>query len=167
MVDAVGFEGLYKVTEDGQVWSCRLHRFISRYKSNVGYWMAKMENKNGKRVSAIIHRLVAMTYIPNPQNKSDVNHKDGNKDNNHVSNLEWKTHSENAQHAWDTGLQKKRENCDPYYMKWWLWTPEQLEVFERSSYNVHASKTDSYSKEYADYLRNRECELYGELVSSF
>ncbi len=55
-----------------------------------------------------IHRLVAQTYIPNPDNKRYVNHKDGNKYNNHVNNLEWVTKKENGQHASQTGLIKKR-----------------------------------------------------------
>ena len=53
-----------------------------------------------------VHRLVAQAFIPNPSNLPEVNHKDGNKLNNCVSNLEWVTRSDNAQHAWKTGLLK-------------------------------------------------------------
>jgi hypothetical protein len=52
----------------------------------------------------MLHRLVAQNFIPNPEHKPVVNHKDGNKENNHVDNLEWVTYAENTQHAVDTGL---------------------------------------------------------------
>ncbi len=52
------------------------------------------------------HRIIAETFIPNPENKPEVNHIDGNKSNNDISNLEWVTPSENNQHAYDTGLAK-------------------------------------------------------------
>ena len=57
-----------------------------------------------------VHRLVALAFIPNPKKKSEVNHRDGNKFNNHVSNLEWATSSENNLHAFNTGLMKSGED---------------------------------------------------------
>ena len=62
--------------------------------------------KGGKRVTRGVHILVAEAFIPNPDNKPEVNHKDGNKYNNNVSNLEWVTHKENVRHAWDNRLAK-------------------------------------------------------------
>lgn len=60
--------------------------------------------KDGKRISRGVHRLVAEAFIPNPDNKPEVNHKNGNKHDNSASNLEWVTQKENARHAWESGL---------------------------------------------------------------
>jgi hypothetical protein len=69
---------------------------------------------NNDRKYFLIHRLVAQTFIPNPENKPEVNHKDGNKHNCYYKNLEWVTPSENKQHAFDTGLKyptAKQKKC--------------------------------------------------------
>ena len=62
--------------------------------------------KDGKRTTKRVHILVAEAFVPNPDNKPEVNHKDGNIHNNHAGNLEWVTHKENCEHAWKTGLAK-------------------------------------------------------------
>ena len=62
--------------------------------------------KDGKRTVKPIHILVAEAFVPNPENKPEVNHKNGNKHDNNASNLEWVTHKENCEHAWKTGLTK-------------------------------------------------------------
>jgi hypothetical protein len=68
---------------------------------------------NNKMKKMLLHRLVAKIYIPNPDNLETVNHKDGNKDNNNVENLEWCSRENNTKHAWVTGLTKKNlgEKC--------------------------------------------------------
>jgi hypothetical protein len=70
-----------------------------------GYHTVKFNN-NGKQKTMYIHRLIALAIIPNPQNKKEVNHKDGNKNNNYPSNLEWVTRHENIEHAFRMGLIK-------------------------------------------------------------
>ena len=104
MKDVVGYEELFAITEDGQIWSKRSNRFLKLTLSS-GYLTATTKI-SGSHVCLRAHRLVAQAYIPNPDNKPQVNHKDGNKQNNHVSNLEWCTARENTQHAHDTGLAK-------------------------------------------------------------
>lgn len=75
--------------------------------SKVGrYAHVGMHNINGIRKNKNIHRMIAETFIPNPDNKPHVNHIDGNRFNNHVSNLEWNTASENRYHAFRLGLAK-------------------------------------------------------------
>lgn len=87
----------YTVTKDGRVWSKRSKRYLNPYYSNYG--RLKLNNK-----SFYIHRLVAVAHIPNPDNKPEVNHKDGNVRNNHIDNLEWVTPLENKRHAFSNGL---------------------------------------------------------------
>lgn len=70
-----------------------------------GYNMIGIRDHEGRQKMFLIHRLVAIHFINNPDNKKYVNHKDGNKQNNNVSNLEWCTQSENQIHAYKTGLQ--------------------------------------------------------------
>lgn len=68
-----------------------------------------MLSANKKHIGYLIHRLIAATFIPNPENKPFVNHKDGNKKNNHIFNLEWVTRQENEDHAVNIGKKPKGE----------------------------------------------------------
>ena len=76
---------------------------LAQHDNSNGYPRCDM-NFDGKRKSYLVHRLVAKSFIPNPENKPDVNHKNGNIHDNSVENLEWCTKSENEKHAWKTGL---------------------------------------------------------------
>ena len=81
----------YIIYSDGRIWSNTSNIFMSLSATPDGYLGTILTNKNGKRVSVKIHRLVALAFIPNPNNDSYVNHKDNNPANNTVSNLEWCT----------------------------------------------------------------------------
>ena len=94
--------GNYIIYEDGNLWSKHYKRYMVASIQRDSYSTYKVDGKTVK-----VHRLVAKSYIPNPQNKPEVNHKDGNKQNNHVSNLEWVTSSENGLHSYKLGLSKK------------------------------------------------------------
>ena len=81
-----GYEGLYYITEDGKVYSNIQNKWLKPINQVNGYLMVPLQG--GKKY---IHRLVAETFIPKPNNLSQVNHKDENKKNNHIDNLEWCT----------------------------------------------------------------------------
>jgi len=109
MKEIVEFKG-YSITEDGRVWSHKRNKFLStRVEKNTGYTQITFNLSTDKRVTRNIHRLLAIAYIDNPENKSDVNHIDGNKLNNKLSNLEWVTRSENLKHAYALGLQPSKK----------------------------------------------------------
>lgn len=108
MVPVAGAQN-YLVNEHGQVLNQRPGRGFGLYLmmqvDKVGYCSYKMyRDGNTKGSTVMVHRLVATAFIPNPENKPTVNHIDGNKANNHVSNLEWATMKEQINHAIDTGL---------------------------------------------------------------
>lgn len=92
----------YKVTNTGRVRRNGVDRDKAT-RDRDGYPMVDLY-KDGCRRTRGVHQLVAEAFIPNPEHKPEVNHKDGNKHNNHVSNLEWVTKKENCEHAWKTGL---------------------------------------------------------------
>jgi len=106
--DIVGYEGMYQVSNLGRVKSLNYNRTgkenILSTSKNKGYFNVVLSKKGFKPFTVRTHRLVAEAFIPNPQNKPQVNHIDGNKLNNNIENLEWNTASENQQHAYDTGL---------------------------------------------------------------
>jgi hypothetical protein len=100
----------YTVTEEGDVYTVLNG---TRIKLSVNYRKAyPIVNitLNNKRKGYVVHRIVAIAFIPNPENKPEVNHIDGDKRNFHVSNLEWATRKENAEHAKRTGLYKNHGN---------------------------------------------------------
>ena len=103
-----GFEDLYEVSNLGAVKSVRRNALMKKF-TNKGYEYAHL-CKNGKHFNAKVHRLVAVAFIPNPENKPQVNHKDGNKMNNRANNLEWATALENQRHARETGLNSAGRN---------------------------------------------------------
>jgi hypothetical protein len=85
--------------------------------SKDGYYAIWLENTNGVLKKIKVHRLVAFAFIPNPENKPQVNHIDGHKKNNHVSNLEWCTDRENKIHGHQTGLYKTKRGEDNHRAK--------------------------------------------------
>ena len=112
----------YFVDKEGKVYSKRKFNSLTELKQSKtghgGYVKVRINLKD-----KFVHRLVAIAYLDNPENKETVNHKDGNKLNNNVENLEWNTRRENTQHAYDIGLHKpytgiKDKGNNKYYNEW-------------------------------------------------
>lgn len=117
--DIPGYEGIYQITRTGKARS--LDRYIRAPQSGgkrkikgrqlrpylmkdpCGYYILSL-SVDGRQTHLLLHRALAQTFIPNPENKPEVNHIDGVKTNNDLGNLEWCTHKENARHAYDLGL---------------------------------------------------------------
>lgn len=85
-------------------------------KNSHGYACFVCQKKDGSHMLNLVHRIVATAFIPNPENKPQVNHKDGVKWNNHVDNLEWMTKSENEMHS--TRVLGNKRNLDGFKKQW-------------------------------------------------
>ena len=133
-----------------------------QYLEKRGYYTVAIY-ENGVRKFKKVHRLVAEAFIPNPENKSQVNHIDGNKLNNDVSNLEWATNSENQKHAYKVGLQKiRRGKSSPMFRK--THTEESKQKISKSkkgSISWNKGKTGVYSEE---TLKNMSEAKKGKMV---
>lgn len=123
--DVPGYEGIYQVNNIGVVKS--LDRFVVFKNGQRSFRSGKtlvsikthkrchkvFVSKNGKTRGMFVHRIVAMAFIPNPENKPQVNHINGNRSDNGVENLEWVTGMENIIHALQTGLHNNRGQDSP------------------------------------------------------
>ncbi len=121
--DVEGYEGLYEVSNFGRVKSfakSRKGRILTPSFEKTGYTRVIL-SKDCDHKKFSIHRLVAMAFVPNPEDKPEVNHIDGNKLNNYFENLEWVTTSENQKHSLKIGIAKEgAEHPDAKF------TPEQV-----------------------------------------
>ena len=144
----------YEVNELGEVF--RVGNPKPKYQSVnrdgykvVGLW------KNNKSTAKTVHRLVALAFIPNPENKPCVNHIDGNKQNNHVSNLEWVTYSENTIHSFQNKLQVPPKGEDVAVAKH---TNEQVheicKLMQEGLRNIEIIETYGYPKTLLKNIRN-------------
>lgn len=113
--DIPEFEGRYQASSLGRIRSIQdnhgnyREHIRATWVSSKGYVYVQLFVKD-VRHNVSVHHAVASAFIPNPEKKKTVNHIDGNKQNNHVTNLEWNTHSENLKHAHATGLKKGQEH---------------------------------------------------------
>lgn len=97
-----GFEN-YEVSNRGNIRNVTTGKILKPEITHKGYFRISLST-NGVKIKKRVHRLVAEAFIENPYNKPQINHKDGNKINNDISNLEWCNNSENMKHAWQNGM---------------------------------------------------------------
>lgn len=110
--DAVGFPK-YEVSNYGNVRHKEKKKILNGGLTTKGYKQVCLRDENDKQKTPKVHVLVAKAFIPNPENKPMVNHKDSNRLNNHVDNLEWSTNGENQQHAFAVGFQDNKGEEHP------------------------------------------------------
>lgn len=110
--DIKNYEGCYQVSNLGRVRSLNYKQTKQlkelSYRVNYKGYVDVHLSKNGKSKRVVVHRLVAQTFIPNPNALPQINHIDGNKQNNNTTNLEWCNNSENQKHAYKKGLHLKK-----------------------------------------------------------
>ena len=103
----------YEITREGQVINRHTGRILKPQPNGKGYLRVSI----GQRLR-FVHRLVAEQHVPNPNNYEQVNHKDGNKLNNHADNLEWVSNQQNRDHAVETKLHLQGEACSWSKLDW-------------------------------------------------
>ena len=138
MKEIIGYSN-YTLDEYGNVYS----RFVkggggsvgstysklSPVEDQTGYYIVNLISDEGVKVKVSVHRLVALTFLDNPDGKPQVNHKDGCKTNNHVDNLEWCTPLENTRHAISLGLSKPHLQAGKRVVKVCLDTGRPLKTY--------------------------------------
>lgn len=101
--DVVGYEGIYSVSEDGEITRISSRRVMTHSRTRDGYFKVCL-TRNGEPKNILVHRVVAMAFHDNPFDKPEVNHINANKADNRALNLEWATGAENNYHATKLGL---------------------------------------------------------------
>lgn len=157
--DIIGYEGLYAISNLGRVKSANYNgtnteRIMKSRVGMVGYVIINF-HKDFKRKTKTIHRLLAIHFIPNPENKKEVNHIDGDKSNCKIENLEWCTRSENKIHAFKLGLENARKGSSSNFSK--LTEKQVLEIREinKSMFQKDIAKIYNVSRPTVTMILNK------------
>lgn len=112
--DVIGYEEYFKVSNLGRIYSKRSSKILAQVISKSGYSTVptRIGGRKGLAICMRVHRVVAEAFLENPHKKPQVNHIDGIKSNNCLTNLEWVTEKENVRHAFDTGLNVAKKGSE-------------------------------------------------------
>ena len=158
--NVIGYEGLYEVSNKGNVRNVRRNTLLRLTKTNYGYIQVSLY-KNGIRTGLKVHRLVAEVFIPNPDNLPQINHKDEDKTNNNVTNLEWCTakYNNNYGHRTENAINTRVKNgyADPDFIGFGLNEKEYIKQYSRIYYERNREKSKERSK---IYYQEHKKELY-------
>jgi len=141
-----GYEGRYMISASGKVFSFLTNKYRKPVFNHRGYYFMRLSDSEHKYKTNYIHKMVARAFIPNSENKPQVNHIDGNKTNNLIDNLEWCTNDENMAHAKANGLIKPHKGKEHWHcrlteeqakdIKYSLMSTKELMKEYRASYSM-------------------------------
>ena len=155
MKDVIGYEGLYAVTSCGKIWSYKRKKFLRPFADTKGYLKVGLY-KDGERKWYYIHRLVCEAYIPNPEGLPQVNHKDENKTNNCLQNLEWCDAKYNMNYGTRTEKTKKpilQYDLDGNFIRSW---PSATDVGKEFRKNIVSCLTGRTKTAYGYIWKYKE-----------
>ena len=158
--NVIGYEGLYEVSNIGNVKNVRRNTLLKLSKTNDGYIQVSLY-KNGIRTGLRVHRLVAEAFLPNPDGLPLVNHKNEDKSDNSVENLEWCTakYNTNYGHRTENAINTRVKNgyADPDFIGFGLNKKEYMKEYNRIYYERNREKSNECSKR---YYQEHKKELY-------
>lgn len=137
-VPVKNYEHFYTVDEEGNIYSLRKNKILKPSITNNGYLTVELFNETRSSKRLLIHRIVAETFIPNPQRFKQVNHKDENKRNNNVNNLEWCSAKYNMNYG--TAKERRKQSRE------WYRTSEKSKIIARKNGSVVSKKVVQIDK---------------------
>jgi hypothetical protein len=162
----IGYEGLYEIYEDGQVYSKYSNRFLKSHQKSGQEYLIVHLYKNGKRKHFNIHRLIAIHFIPNPYNKPQVDHIDRNRLNNSIKNLRWCTHQQNN---CNTSIKSNKKNGAKYVGVDWKESRNKWRAYVKiNGKYIHIGYYDDEEEAYEErkkYILKNHPDLYNYFYS--
>lgn len=159
--NVIGYEGLYEVSDKGNVRNVRRNTLLKLLKNKYGYIQVYLY-KNGIRTVFTVHRLVAQAFLLNTDNLPEVNHKDEDKTNNRVDNLEFCDHKYNVNYGHRTenivSTRVKNGYADPDFIGFGLNKKEYMKEYHRIYYERNREKSKEYNKRYYQEHKKELCE---------